>query len=163
MDRVEDRTTAILRASLRDGGTEREAAVLDLSSRGLMAAAQPPPRRGTIIELNVGRHSLVGQVQWTEGNRFGVKLRERIDVLVVIGNEAGPSALKAARQARGKPSVAARLAYSRHVARGFTYGIAVAVAVGAASVGAELVTRSLAPLSEVSAALAPRKASAPDQ
>lgn len=157
MDRVEDRTTAILRARLRDGGPEREAAVLDLSSRGLMAAAQPPPRRGTIIEMNVGRHSLVGQVQWCEGNRFGVRLRERIDVLTVVGNEAGPAALKAARLARGKPSVASRMAYSRQVARGFTYGVLIAVAVSAASVGAELVTRSLAPLDAVSAVLRPQQ------
>ncbi len=155
MDRQEDRTTAILHARLRDGGPERDAAVLDLSSRGLMAAAQPPPRRGTIIELNVGRHSLVGQVQWCEGSRFGVRLRERIDVLVVVGNEAGPAALAAARRARGRPSVAAQLAYSRHVARGFTFGISIAVAVSAASVAAELVTRSFAPLGQISAALQP--------
>ncbi len=157
MDRVEERTTAILLARLRDGRPEREAAVFDLSSRGLMAAAQPPPRRGAIIELNVGRHSLVGQVQWCEGSRFGVRLRERIDVLTVIGNEAGPAALKAVRLARGKPSFAARLAWSRHVARGFTYGILVAVAVSAASVGAELVSRSLAPLGAVGAALRPQE------
>lgn len=157
MDRVEDRTTAILRARLRDGGPERDAAVLDLSSRGLMASAKPPPRRGTFIELNVGRHSLVGQVQWCEGSRFGVRLRERVDVLVVVGNEAGPAALAKARRARGRPSVEARLAYSRHVARGFTFGIAIAVAVSAASVAAELVTRSLAPLSAVSAALRPQQ------
>ena len=152
--RQEDRLTSILRASLRDGGREREASVLDLSSRGLMAHAKPAPERGTYVELLVGRHSLVGHVQWSGGNRFGVKLRERIDVLAVIGNEAGPVVLAAAQRARGKPSVEARLAFSRHVARGFTFGIMIAAGVSGASLAAELVTRSLAPLERVSAVLA---------
>ncbi len=153
MDRKEDRTTAILRARLRDGGPEREASVLDLSSRGLMAAAQPPPRRGTFVDMQVGRHTLVGQVQWIEGNRFGVRLRERIDVLAVIGNEAGPVALDAARAARGRPSTAARLAYSRQVARGFTFGMLLAGIVAGAFFASSMVSRSLAPLEVVSSAL----------
>lgn len=156
MDRKEDRTTAILRARLRDGGPEREASVLDISSRGLMAAAQPPPRRGTYVDMQVGRHSLVGQVQWCEGSRFGVRLRERIDVLAVIGNEAGPVALDAARTARGRPSTAARLAYSRQVARGFTFGILLAGMVAAAFFASNMVSQSLAPLKKVSSALVQR-------
>lgn len=153
MDRIEDRTTAILRAELRDGGPERAASVLDLSSRGLMATASPPPKRGTYVEIIVGRHSLVGQVQWCEANRFGVRLRERVDVLAVIGNEAGPTVLAKARAARGKPSVEARLALSRQVAQGFTYGLLIAAAVGAAVLAADLVRTSLSPLQQVSAAL----------
>lgn len=153
MDRIEDRTTAILRAALRDGGPERAASVLDLSSRGLMAAADPPPTRGVYVEFIVGKHSLVGQVQWCEGNRFGVRLRERVDVLAVIGNEAGPTALAKARAARGKPSAEARLAHSRQVAQGFTYGLLIAAAVGAAVLAADMVRSSLAPLEQVSAAL----------
>lgn len=153
--------TAILRATLRDGAGERPASVLDLSSRGLMANAKPAPPRGAYVELIVGRHSLVGRVQWSGGNRFGVKLRERIDVLAVIGNEAGPVVLAAAQRARGKPSVAARLEYSRHVARGFTFGILIAVGITAASTASSLVSRSFAPLEQVSAVLDPRQGGAP--
>ena len=151
--RVEDRTRLMVRATLRDGGPEREACLLDLSSGGLMASASQAPRRGAFVELTVGRHSLVGQVQWSEGRRFGMKLREKIDVLAVIGNEAGPTALEAARKARGRPSPEATFAYSRHVAQGFTYGILIAVAVSGAVMAAQLVTRELAPLAAVSAAL----------
>ena len=152
--RVEDRTRLMVRATLRDGGPERDACLLDLSSRGLMATATPAPRRGVIVDLIVGRHSLVGQVQWSEGRRFGMKLRERIDVVTVIGNEAGPTALAVARKARGRASPAATFAYSRHVARGFSYGILVAVAATGAVMTAQLVTRSLASLDVASAALA---------
>ena len=97
--------------------------------------------------------SLVGQVQWSEGGRFGMKLRERIDVLAVIGNEAGPTALAAARKARGRPSPEATFAYSRHVAQGFTWGILIAGVATGAVMAAQLVAQSLAPLAAVSAAL----------
>ena len=113
---------------------------------GLLGIRVEGVRRFNLESSEVQKDQLlVGQVQWCEGSRFGVRLRERIDVLVVVGNEAGPAALKAARLARGKPSVAARLAYSRHVARGFTYGILVAVAVSAASVGAASPVHSIRP------------------
>jgi hypothetical protein len=152
--RTEDRTRLMIRATLRDGGPEREACLLDLSSRGLMASVFEAPRRGAFVELTVGRHALVGQVQWSEGRRFGMKLRERIDVLAVIGNEAGPTALEAARKARGRPSPEATFAYSRHVAQGFTMGILIAGMATGAVVAAQLVARSLAPLAVVSASLA---------
>jgi hypothetical protein len=151
--RFEDRTRLMIRAMLRDGGPEREACLLDLSSGGLMATVSEAPRRGTFAEVIVGRHSLVGQVQWSEGRRFGMKLREKIDVLAVIGNEAGPTALAAARKARGRPSPEATFAYSRHVAQGFTFGILIAGVATGAVLAAQLVTRSLAPLAAVSAAL----------
>lgn len=156
MDRIEDRTTAILRALLRDGGPERDAAVLDLSSRGLMASAKPPPRRGTFVELIVGRHSLVGQVKWSLGNRFGVRLRERIDVLAVIGNETGPVALKAAQRARAKPTAAARFAFSRQAGRVLTFALLIAAALGAAVIVAGMVSRSLSSFDVISSTLRPR-------
>ena len=152
--RIEDRSQAILQARLRGGGAEREACLLDLSSRGFMALADPAPPRGSYIELVVGRHSLVGQVQWSEERRFGVRLREPIDAQVVLGNEAAPATAKAKKVAKNKPSIEARLAFSRHFARGFTYGILAAVAGVAATTMASAVSTSLAPLAKVTGALA---------
>lgn len=152
----EDRTRTMLRATLRDGHAERDACVLDLSYRGLMATSTPAPRRGAYITLNVGRHELDGQVQWSEGRRFGVRLRERIDVLAVMGNEAGPTLLAAAQKARGRPSLEARAAFARQVAQGFTYGIFIAVAAAGAGLAGQLVFHSLhAPLSKIEAVLKP--------
>ena len=152
--RIEDRSQAILQARLRGGGAEREACLLDLSSRGFMALADPAPPRGSYIELVVGRHSLVGQVQWSEERRFGVRLREPIDAQVVLGNEAAPATAKAKNVAKNKPSIEARLAFSRHFARGFTYGILAAVVGVAATTMASAVSTSLAPLAKVTGALA---------
>lgn len=152
--RIEDRNQAILQARLRGGGAERDACLLDLSSRGFMALADPAPPRGSYIELVVGRHSLVGQVQWSEERRFGVRLREQVDAQVVLANEAAPTALKAARAARTKPSIESRLAFSHHFARGFTYGILAAVTGVVATTMASAVSTSLAPLAKITGALA---------
>ena len=152
--RLEARSSTILKAHLRDGGGNREACLLDISSRGFMASAQPSPLRGAYIELIVGRHSLVGQVQWSEARRFGVRLRERIDVIAVLGNEAGPTILREAQAARGRPSTAAQLAFSRHFARGFTMGILIAAAVAGAYIAMQAVHQSFKPLDTVKAALA---------
>ncbi|MEO7247180.1 MAG: PilZ domain-containing protein [Novosphingobium sp.] len=149
--RAEGRSNAMMTAILRGGGPEREACLLDLSSRGLMALADPPPPRGSFIELVVAGHSLVGQVQWSEDRRFGVRLRERIEVQAVMGNL--PRALLPS-VATKTPCIAAKLAFWRHVARGFTYGILAAAGAMGASLAAQTVGDSLSSLTKVSAMLA---------
>lgn len=155
--RGSDRTRTMLRATLRDGSAERDACVLDLSHRGFMATSTPAPRRGSYIELTVGRHQLDGQVQWSEGRRFGVRLREKVDVLAVLGNEAGPTLLSAAQKARGRPSLEARAAFAKQVAQGFTYGIFIALAGAGAGAGATLVHNSMSvPFAQIEQVLKPR-------
>lgn len=153
----EDRTRTMLRATLRDDRAERDACVLDLSHRGLMATATPAPKRGAYIQITIGRHQIDGQVQWSEGRRFGMRLRERIDVIAVLGNEAGPTLLKAAQKARGKPSFEARAAFARQVAQGFTFGIFIAVAGAGAGAAGRLVYHSLSvPFDQIEQVLLPR-------
>ena len=152
--RIEERSRAILKARLRGDCFDGEACLLDISSRGLMASADPPPLRGAYIELIVGRHSLVGQVQWSEAKRFGVRLRERIDVMAVLGNEAGPTILKQAQAARGRPSLATQLAFSRHVARGFVMGMLLAVSAAGALTIMQVVRQRLSSLNTVETTLA---------
>lgn len=148
--RVEKRSNAMMVATLRGGGPEREACLLDLSSRGFMALAEPAPPRGSYVELVIGRHSLVGQVQWCEDRRFGVRLRDVINVHAVVGNGASPAIAKVAHN---RPSLAAKLAFSRHIARGFTYGILAAVGAMGASLAAQTVGQSLSTLTKISAVL----------
>lgn len=151
--RTDGRQSAILKARLRGGGAEREACVLDLSARGLMASADVPPRRGTIVELVIGCNALVGHVQWSEERRFGVRLRDKIDVQAVLNNLPASNAKTASRGTGARPSAAATFAFSRHVARGFTYGILIAVAAVAATTAARAVGAALQPLSQVGSAL----------
>lgn len=82
--RIEARTRAMLRARLRWNGGEREAIIIDASSRGLLAMMAQPPGRGEYVELMVGQHRLVGQVRWCVGKRVGLSFRERISVTALL-------------------------------------------------------------------------------
>ena len=79
-DRIEPRTRAMVRASLRDCYMTRDACILDISTRGLLAVTANPPRMGEIVELRVGRNVLMGQVRWSSARRFGMSLRERVSI-----------------------------------------------------------------------------------
>lgn len=83
-----DRVTAMLRASMKDGRGTHEIAILDLSPRGILATVSSPPERGDIIVVTVNGQSLAGQVRWRREKRFGVSLRERIDVAAVLSGRA---------------------------------------------------------------------------
>lgn len=98
--RVETRTKALIRASLKDGGRERDICILDVSTRGLLATSASPPARGEFVELLVGRHKMVGHVKWVGERRFGVSLRERISVAALIAGDSGSILLKNAQSAR---------------------------------------------------------------
>lgn len=83
--RVEERVSARMRAPMRDSIGERDISILDVSSRGLLATAQQPPRRGEFIELQIGRTWLAGHIRWVAGQKFGLALQERINVTNVVG------------------------------------------------------------------------------
>ena len=81
--RVEQRTRATVRAHMRDSLGSREICVIDISTRGMLATAARPPKRGDFIELTIGMNKLAGQVAWASERRFGVTLRERVSVSAV--------------------------------------------------------------------------------
>lgn len=108
----------MVRARLRVGGTDNEACILDISTRGLSATSASAPQRGEIVELVVGRHNIVGQVKWAGDRRFGVAFRERVSVIAAIsgqGNLALPSGRQAARAAAIPNAAAAEAAVIRKV------------------------------------------------
>ena len=98
--RVEDRSKVMIRASLRDAGPIRDACVLDLSTRGLLATTANPPKYGEFIEITVNNKALVGHVKWSSERRFGIVFRERVSVISIINGGSEPVKLKAARMAR---------------------------------------------------------------
>jgi hypothetical protein len=80
---------------MRDSLAEREICVIDISTRGLLATAARPPKRGEFIELTIGCNKLAGQVAWSSQHRFGVSLRERVSVAAVA--EGGRDKVELAR------------------------------------------------------------------
>ncbi len=132
--RVEPRTRVTVRASLRDAGPEREACILDASTRGLLATAARPPARGEFIELVVGRHVIVGQVKWASARRFGVALRERISIPALVSGDTATLGLQKTRavQKRGNAISGAMTGLSQLVGRAAQFWV-LAIAAGAAA------------------------------
>lgn len=79
----EERKPVVMRARVRSRAGERDAQLVDASSRGLSMTASVAPPRGEIVEVVLGRAVLVGQVRWSRDNRFGVVLQDRIDVVAL--------------------------------------------------------------------------------
>ena len=98
--RVEDRTKVMIRARLRGAGPERDACIVDLSTRGLAATAENAPQRGDYVELVVGGKNLIGQVKWSSMRRFGVAFRERISVIGLLSGDGEVVTLKAREAVR---------------------------------------------------------------
>lgn len=82
--RVDTRQTAMLQAKLRDGRTTRAVRVGDISPKGMLVVSDHPPARGDFVDVLIGGHHLAGQVRWVQGRRFGLRMRERIDVHAVL-------------------------------------------------------------------------------
>ena len=154
--RIEPRTSAVLRARLRDASGEREVTVIDASSRGMLAMVAEPPARGDYVELVIGAHSLVGQVRWRVGKRFGLAFQERISVAALL--EGGVGSIKLAGQAsarrRGAGLLAALTVDSSMTARALQFSVALGiVALGAWGV-AHYVQGSLASVGTARQAMA---------
>lgn len=92
-ERIEPRVRAMVRARLRDSCAERDICIIDMSTRGILATAARPPKRGEIIELSVGCNRLTGQVKWASERRFGVSLRERVSVAAMAEGGTSPAQL----------------------------------------------------------------------
>jgi len=103
--RCETRTPVVLPARLRAGGPESAVMLLDVSSRGMLAACGAPPPRGAFVELLAEGRSFVGQVQWSAAGRFGLVLRDRLDVAGLLRGDAAPLAERAAAPAVAAPSL----------------------------------------------------------
>lgn len=127
--RIEPRTSAVLRARLRDANGEREVTVIDASSRGMLAMVTDPPARGDYVELVIGPHSLVGQVRWRVGKRFGLAFQERISVAALLEGGAGSIRLsgQTSAQRRGAGLLAALTVDSGATARTMQFAVVLGI------------------------------------
>lgn len=79
-DRAEPRVSAAMAAKVRTGRGETPGCIRNLSPRGVMLSMVAPPRRGELVEIVAGRHTLVGEVRWATDCRAGIALSEPVDV-----------------------------------------------------------------------------------
>lgn len=95
----EDRTRAVTRARLWSARGEREALVVGASTRRLRVLAAETPARGEIVDVQIGRQSLVGRVRWRFGRHCGISLAEPICVVALLEGGEVPIALSPAAAA----------------------------------------------------------------
>ena len=95
--RKDHRVTLMRRVRVRAAGPIGDATILDASPRGLLMTSPTPPQRGEIAEVFLDGQVLVGQVRWTNGPRFGIGLRERLDVRALASGRGSAVQSQAAR------------------------------------------------------------------
>jgi hypothetical protein len=157
----EPRRTVRIGVRLKDDAGWSDAQILNVSSRGIMALCQDPPRRGSYVEIRRGTYMMIGRVAWTGTDRIGVHVRERIvieDLLLPVtpGRKAprpvGEVQMRVCE--RRKPSMEERAAASVRFARAFDFAAIAIVAVGLAVLASGMAAQAFgSPMAQVETAL----------
>jgi len=80
VQRREQRHKVLIRARMRAGALPVEVCISDVSPHGVCAITAAAPARGTIVELTDIACPLVGQVVWSSQRRFGIAVRDKIEM-----------------------------------------------------------------------------------
>lgn len=137
--RVEERTKVQMRARMRDGGPDREFYLVDISSRGMLGMTADPPPRGEFVEVLIGKYALAGHVKWSGARRFGIRLRDRIDVAGLIEGDRESIILPPERRVYNGPKLAAASVDSTRVARAVNTAIVAATLAAVAFIAVETI------------------------
>jgi hypothetical protein len=89
--RGEERTRIAVRARLQIGTYDCEATLLNAASRGVLAAVDNPPVRGTRVRLVIGDMQLAGTVRWRGSDCCGIALAEPIGIADLIEGHGVPA------------------------------------------------------------------------
>ncbi len=140
----------MVRARMTDNAGQRDVCIIDISTRGLLATTACPPKRGEIVEIQIGNNAIVGQVRWASARRFGLALRERVSIAAVV--EGGKTnialAVSQARMAK-KPGLLTALLDNPHFWGRFAeFVITAIVALAAAYLISELTMVGFEPMVE---------------
>lgn len=124
----------------------------NMSSRGLMAGTDTPPKVGSYVEIRRGTQVIVGRVMWSRGRFFGIRSQDRLSVKAFVAeprlagrpppaDAADPHSAdrRAERRLADEARLARRVERSRTFASMFQYGVMAAVVLAAAGIGASTV------------------------
>lgn len=136
----EPRSKVVLSAQIRLDGRWSQVTIRDLSSRGMLLSSRTPPRPGTYFEISGPGASFVARTVWVNGDKFGVRIQDRIDVEGAVRS----GALKVTESPNFEPAApapkrAANQNDARHRGRLFEHGSMVVAGFTAAAVIALLI------------------------
>jgi len=143
----EARRKVVVPARLNAGPKWVDAVVLNVSSRGMLVRSDTAVEVGTYIDIRRGRQVIIGRAVWTNGNQFGVRTQDRIDIEALLGELSRPSSADGPRpERRADPqrsaptmTAAQKADRNRHLGALFQYTMIAAVALAAAVYAASTV------------------------
>jgi hypothetical protein len=86
----EPRRTVLIRARMRTGALWPDILIHNISSRGLMAQTDQPPKIGTYVEIRRDQQIIIGRAVWRTVHNFGILTQDRIDIDAVIQDPIYP-------------------------------------------------------------------------
>lgn len=105
--RSEARTRISVPARMRIGTFECSVTLLNAASRGVLAALDNPPVRGTRVKLVIGETVIAGTVRWHGVDCCGIALADPISVGDLVEGHAVP--LRTFSEPRGLRSLSGRM------------------------------------------------------
>lgn len=161
----EPRTAVLLPARMKLDTGWADATIHNVSSRGLMAAADAAPAPGAYVDIRRGRNIIVGRVVWRKDRFFGVRAQDRIDLAALSAppqRKPAPGGAEPIAERRGDDrlrreiATARRLERHRALARFGQFAAVGAVAAAACvAVATEAYDALSAPARQINAALSP--------
>lgn len=161
---TDERVAVLIPSRMRLGSEWLDIVIRNLSSRGLMAECDAPPRNGTYVEIRRGSRIIIGRVIWNRDRLFGVQSQDRLPVQALIDEPrmtrraqvAVAGGASAERRAVARPSLETQAERSRLLGMAFQNAAMAAAVVVAALVAGSCVYDALsAPMRAATAAMAP--------
>lgn len=150
------RWPVLIPAELRADGRRHAVRIHNVSARGVMLANAGALPVGLYVDLRARGLDVVGRVVWVADDFAGIRLRERIDVMPLLGraSEAAATA-RSGRQLGAEAARARRIERTRRIAAGVRIVAGAAVlAMASAGVAHGVYGVLDAPLERAAAAMA---------
>ncbi len=161
----EERITVVIPSRMRVDNCWSDVCIRNISSRGLLVAANAPPPLGSYVEIRRGTQIIIARAMWTNGQYCGLRSQEKLPVQriiteprltsrpqVAIAEGASDRRRDSRRGSAG--DIAERQERSRRLASAFQFVLLVAAGLGASGWAATSVYGLLgSPLAAVERAL----------
>lgn len=157
----EQRVRVVVPCRLQHDGRWADACIHNISSRGLLVAADVAPAPGSYVDIRRGTLVIIGRVCWRKDRFFGLRTQDRVSVDALVGEPrrttapTGTPERRAEARHRADAEVAERIERHRRLSSLLQYGSLVgAVAIGALIAASQVFSLLSGSLGTVSAALA---------
>lgn len=152
----EERVKVLIPSRMRVGSQWMDVVIHNVSSRGMMIGCDQPPAPGSYVEVRRGTIVIVGRAMWSKDRFFGIRSQDKLSVKALVdeprlasrpkpANDAAADAADRRRDRRldHESRMARQVERSRAMASMFQYGLAAAVVLIVAGLGASFVYEAL--------------------